>query len=111
MSEIDEYAEQIADDIIIEFDKWIRPELAKIVGWDAVNKIKDQDFESTFEVQSRMIFVTRSHTVRKDGATFYFKLCQGFPQKGKHTVLAKHVYDLKFEKYKKPEGEEWKNED
>jgi len=38
--------EQIGDDITKEVNAWIRPELAKIIGWPCCEKIKDKDFES-----------------------------------------------------------------
>lgn len=93
----DVIADRIGDDIAKAVDEWIRPELAKIIGWPAVNKIKDQDFDSALQTQYKMLFLKKSHTVRKTGATFHFKLCQGI--ESKHTVLSKFKYEIEFEDY------------
>jgi hypothetical protein len=97
---IQDCAEKIAEDVIKAFDAWIRPELAKIIGWPAVEKIKDQDFDSVLQTQARMLYLKRSHTVRKDGATYYFKLCQG--SQAKPLVLAKFQYEVIFDDYTNP---------
>lgn len=92
-------AEEIGDAMSKAVDEWIRPELAAIVGWPAVNKITDADFEAVLQAQYKMLFLKKSHTLRKTGATFYFKLCQGVDMKGKFTVLSKFTYDFDFDDY------------
>lgn len=96
-SVIEEYAEEIGSDVIQAFDAWIRPELAKIIGWPAVEKIKDQDFESVLAAQYKMLHIERSHTIKGQGATFYFMLWQGIP--GKSVLLSKFKYEIDFTKY------------
>lgn len=98
------YAERIADDVTIAFNNWIRPELAKIIGWPAVNGIRDQEFESVLQAQYKMLHVEGTHTVRKDGATFYFKFLQGVP--GKATLISKFKYEVKFNAYKEEQNDD-----
>jgi hypothetical protein len=100
LSDLELYAEQIAEDISKAVDKWLRPELAKVIGWPATNGIKDQDFESVLACQYKLLWMEMSKTHRKNGAILYFKLCQGPKVKNKFTVLSKLEYKIDFDKYK-----------
>jgi hypothetical protein len=93
--EIEEDANQIADDMVLKIEEWLKPEIAKLIGEEAAEKIKFQDFDSVFALQNKLVFMERSHTVRKKGATFYFKLYQGI--KPKHVLLSKFEYEVTFE--------------
>jgi len=91
---IETEADSIGDSIIKEFNAWIRPELAKIIGQENVDKIADMDFEVVLKTQYSMLFIERGHTVRKRGATFYFRLMQGIP--GNAKLISKMEYKMEL---------------
>jgi hypothetical protein len=93
-AQLNEAADEVGDSIILEFNKWIRPELAKIIGQEATDKIADADFEAVLKTQYSMLFIERSHTVRKNGAIFYFRLLQGIP--GNAKLISKMEYKAEF---------------
>lgn len=88
-------AEEMAGDLIVEFNKWIQPELEKVLGKETVKKLGDLDFDSVVKLECHLLYLEKNHTVHKDGATFYFRLCQGVP--GKRAVIAKYQYAMRFE--------------
>jgi hypothetical protein len=94
--EQNDFAEHLAGDIAQEFDKWIRPELSKVIGQEAVDKIRDADFDSVLKAQFAMLYINRSVTYKKTGATFHFQLRQGGAEK--YIILSKWKYDADFTK-------------
>jgi len=92
---IDHEANQIADDMVKKIDEWLKPELAKLIGEEAAQKIAYQDFDSVLALQNKLVFMERSHTCKKGGGIFYFRLYQGI--KPKHVLLSKFEYELDFQ--------------
>jgi len=85
-------ADTVADSIAKAFDAWIKPELTKIIGKEATDKIGGMDFDSVLKLNYHMLYVDRSHIQRKNGATFIFKLMQGIP--GNARQIAKMEYKI-----------------
>lgn len=98
MSDEDKFVNQIANDINFEFEKWIKPQLAKAIGEDKMEKLADADFEAVLATQSLRLFIKRGVTIKSktNAAVFNFKLCQGEPE-GQHKVLSKFKYEFKLE--------------
>ena len=95
MSDEDKFVNQIANDINTEFEKWIKPQLAKAIGEEKMEKLADADFEAVLATQSLRLFIKRGITVNKKklAGIFTFKLCQGEPA-GQHKVLSKFRYEF-----------------
>jgi hypothetical protein len=87
-------AEEIAESIAKEFNKWIREELGKIFDAQTVERIGEVDHDAVIQIKDKRLFIERSYTARDDGGTFYFRLCQGIPEK--RLVLARMSYEVKL---------------
>jgi hypothetical protein len=94
----DKFVEQIADDINTEFEKWIKPILAKIIGKENTEKIADADFEAVLASQAHRLFLEHGTTIKGNTAIFNFKLCQvDHRDPTKRKVLSKFRYEMNLE--------------
>ena len=94
LSDEDKIVSQLADNIIVEFEKWIKPELTHILGEEVMKGIGDLDLDSIMKTQNKLLFLKHGVTNRKRGATFSIKLCHGTEKD--HKVLSKFKYELEF---------------